>query len=212
MSLRDQVIPARFLLTLGHFIAVCLVSYTKVRRARARVTLESRKREQSQGTCRQNEALRKTLESVPSLQLWLPAAPRSTISTRCSTARRLRRRTGPFGKWRCGLAAPRPNRRPATTDTRAPLQQTTTGGSEPGDRVLRPRLFGHVQRLEHLHEQGRNKEGRTVVGCLLWTVRGAHRGAHRFTKVNLLQIIMHFIGGVLIASFVSDSWRYSNLW
>ena len=49
--------------------------------------------------------------------------------------------------------------------------------------------------------------------CFALDFFGMFTGASLFNnKVNLLQIMAHFIGGVLVSTFLHDSWDFTALW
>ena len=53
----------------------------------------------------------------------------------------------------------------------------------------------------------------TAIVCFVFDFIGIFSGSSIFlNKVNLLQIILHFAGGVLVSTFVHDEWAYSSLW
>jgi hypothetical protein len=53
----------------------------------------------------------------------------------------------------------------------------------------------------------------TAVICFVFDFVGMFSGSSIFmNKVNLLQVILHFTGGVLLATFVQDAWAFTSLW
>jgi len=110
MGTRDQIIPARFLLTLGHFIAICLVTYTK----------ESN-------------------------------------------------------------------------------------------------IFAAHERASSKQKSDAANEIQTAVNvaiiCFCFDFIGMFSGSSLFmNKVNLIQCLVHFVGGVLVSTFIHDSWAFTTLW
>jgi len=49
--------------------------------------------------------------------------------------------------------------------------------------------------------------------CFVFDFIGIFTGSSLFmNKVNLLQIMAHFIGGVAISTFIHEAWEYEYLW
>mmetsp|Transcript_37127 Transcript_37127/g.47987 ORF Transcript_37127/g.47987 Transcript_37127/m.47987 type:complete len:144 (-) Transcript_37127:277-708(-) len=108
--LSDQIIPARFLLTLGHFVALCLVTYTKEHNIYA------------------------VYDS------------------------------------------------PSSSEKQAYLSEMETAMN-----------FAYI--------------------CFAFDFFGMVSGSTIFmNKINLFQIIIHFLGGVCISTFIHDNWGYHYLW
>ena len=52
-----------------------------------------------------------------------------------------------------------------------------------------------------------------AVVCFVFDFLGMFTGASIFLhKVNFLQILIHFIGGILVCTFVQDAWGFHYLW
>jgi len=108
--LSDQIIPARFLLTLGHFVALCLVTYTKEHNIYAVYDA------------------------------------------------------------------------PSSSEKQAYLSEMETAMN-----------FAYI--------------------CFAFDFFGMVSGSTIFmNKINLFQIIIHFLGGVCISTFIHDNWGYHYLW
>jgi len=53
----------------------------------------------------------------------------------------------------------------------------------------------------------------TAIVCFLFDFIGIFSGSSLFiNKVNLLQIILHFAGGILLATYIQDAWAFTFLW
>mmetsp|Transcript_48913 Transcript_48913/g.98419 ORF Transcript_48913/g.98419 Transcript_48913/m.98419 type:complete len:143 (-) Transcript_48913:247-675(-) len=110
MGIRDQIIPARFLLTLGHFVSVCLITYTK-------------------------------------------------------------------------------------EDNIYAVHNSATS-KQKSDAVYEIQAAVNV-----------------AIVCFCFDFIGMFSGSSLFmNKVNLLQCLVHFIGGVLVSTFIHDSWAFTTLW
>mmetsp|Transcript_95878 Transcript_95878/g.273378 ORF Transcript_95878/g.273378 Transcript_95878/m.273378 type:complete len:141 (+) Transcript_95878:138-560(+) len=51
--------------------------------------------------------------------------------------------------------------------------------------------------------------GAVCLGCDMW---GLFQSSLFMNKVNMLQIILHFMGGVAVSTFIQNQWPYPYLW
>lgn len=53
-----------------------------------------------------------------------------------------------------------------------------------------------------------------IVGlvCFLFDFLGMFYSSLFMHQINMIQIFLHFLGGVLVSSFIKDSWPYTYMW
>ena len=92
------------------------------------------------------------------------------------------------------------------------LRKSPLGRSQRIYHLLRLRLHWNVQWFEPVYESGMTEEG--ALHCpnqCVWSSNIPLVCVATF-QINLLQILAHFVGGILVSTFVHDAWAFSYLW
>jgi len=160
--LSDQIIPARFLLTLGHFVALCLVTYTKEHNIYA--VYDSPSSSEKQAYLSEME-VRPILDNL-CIEHYLNNNNKNYKIVIFQTAMNFAYICFAFDFF----------------------------GMVSGSTIFMNKVFISCLFLFSFAD----------IKCVFFF--------YNIKQINLFQIIIHFLGGVCISTFIHDNWGYHYLW